>query len=139
MKPKISPEDYRSILEALDLSTLYVNESNCKLKENYTSDSLRLNIDESNSFVQESNLLKIVYSYKFNAKDETKDDAAITINVKYIVIYTISKEIQVTKDFMKVFSDLTLGMLLWPYFRELINNTIYRMGYPQLVLPLRKR
>ena len=121
------------------MSTLYVNESNCKLKENYTSDSLRLNIDESNSFVQESNLLKIVYSYKFNAKDETKDDAAITINVKYIVIYTISKEIQVTKDFMKVFSDLTLGMLLWPYFRELINNTIYRMGYPQLVLPLRKR
>jgi preprotein translocase subunit SecB len=139
MKPKISPTDYRNILEALELSTLFVTELTSKLKEENATESLRLNIDEGNSFVQEGNLLKIVYSYKFNAKDDAKDDAAILINVKYTVVYTLTKEVQVTKDFMKVFSDLTLGMLLWPYFRELINNTIYRMGYPQLVLPLRKK
>lgn len=139
MKPKISPEDYRNILEALELSTLFVTELNSKLKEENATESLRLNIDESNSFVQEGNLLKIVYGYKFIAKDDTKEEAAISINVKYNVVYTLSKEALVTKDFMKVFSDLTLGMLLWPYFRELIYNTIYRMGYPQLVLPLRKK
>jgi preprotein translocase subunit SecB len=100
---------------------------------------LRLNIDETNTFVQEGNLLKIIYTYKFSAKNEAKEDATISINVKYTVIYTLTKEVQVTKDFMKVFSDLTLGMLLWPYFRELVTNTIYRMGYPQLVLPLRKK
>lgn len=139
MKPKISPADYRNILEALELSTLFVTELNGKLKAENASESLRLNIDEANSFVQEGNLLKIIYSYKFSAKDEAKDEAAITINVKYTVIYTLTKDFQITKDFMKVFSDLTLGMLLWPYFRELITNTIYRMGYPQLVLPLRKK
>lgn len=139
MKPKISPEDYRNILEALELSTLFVTELNSKLREDDASDRLSLKIDEANSFVQEGNLLKIIYSYKFSAKDDAKDDAAISINVKYTVVYTLTKEVQVTKDFMKVFSDLTLGMLLWPYFRELINNTIYRMGYPQLVLPLRKK
>lgn len=139
MKPKISPADYRNILEALELSTLFVTELNSKLKEDNASDRLSLKIDEANSFVQEGNLLKIVYSYKFSAKDDAKDDAAISINVKYTVVYTLTKEVQITKDFMKVFSDLTLGMLLWPYFRELINNTIYRMGYPQLVLPLRKK
>jgi len=139
MKPKISPADYRTILEALELSTLFVTELNSKLKENNASDRLIFKIDESNSFVQENNLLKIVYSYKFSAKDDTKDEATITINVKYTVIYTLTKEVTVTKDFMNVFSDLTLGMLLWPYFRELITNTIYRMGYPQLVLPLRKK
>jgi len=139
MKPKISPEDYKNILDALELSTLFVHELNSKFKEENTSESLRLKIDETNSFVQDSNLLKITYSYKFTAKDDAKDDDTISINVKYTVIYTLSKEIQITKDFMKVFSDLTLGMLLWPYFRELITNTIYRMGFPQLVLPLRKR
>lgn len=139
MNPKISPADYRNILEALELSTLFVTELNSKLKEDNASDRLSLKIDEANSFSQEGNLLKIIYSYKFSAKDDAKDDAAISINVKYTVVYTLTKEVQVTKDFMKVFSDLTLGMLLWPYFRELINNTIYRMGYPQLVLPLRKK
>lgn len=139
MKPKISPEDYRNILEALELSTLYVTELNGKLKEENATESLRLNIDEAHTFVQKNNLLKIIYNYKFSAKDEAKDEAAISINVKYTVIYTLTKDVQITKDFMKVFSDLTLGMLLWPYFRELITNTIYRMGYPQLVLPLRKK
>jgi preprotein translocase subunit SecB len=139
MKPKISPEDYRNILESLELSTLYVTELNGKLKEENATEMLRLSIDEANTFVQEKNLLKIVYSYKFSAKDEAKDEAAITINVKFTVIYTLTKDVQIAKDFMKVFGDLTLGMLLWPYFRELITNTIYRMGYPQLVLPLRKK
>jgi len=109
------------------------------LKEENASDRLSLKIDEANSFVQDGNLLKISYSYKFSAKDEVKEEAAISINVKYTVVYTLTKEVQITKDFMKVFSDLTLGMLLWPYFRELITNIIYRMGYPHLVLPLRKK
>lgn len=139
MKPKITPEEYRNILEALELSTLFVTEMNCKLKDENSSESLRLNIDETNTFVQEGNLLKIIYTYKFSAKNEAKEEATISINVKYTVIYTLTKEVQVTRDFMKVFSDLTLGMLLWPYFRELVTNTIYRMGYPQLVLPLRKK
>ncbi len=138
MKPKISPEDYKNILEALDLSTLFVTELNSRLKEENASDSLQLNIDDAYSFVQNSNLLKIGYNYKFTAKDDAKDDAAISISVKYTVIYTLTKEVIITKEFMKVFSELTLGMLLWPYFRELVTNTIYRMGYPQLVLPLRK-
>ena len=139
MKPKISPEDYRNILESLQLNTLFVNEFNGKLKEDKASDNLHLNIDETNSFVQEGNTLKILYGYKLSAKDESKDDAAISINVKYTVLYSLTKDVKITKDFMKVFSDLTLGMLLWPYFREFISNTIYRMGYPQLVLPLRKK
>lgn len=139
MKPKISPADYRNILEALELSTLFVTELNSKLKEGNASDALRLNIEETYSFTQEGNILKIVYSYKFSAKDDAKDEAAISINVKYAVVYTLTKDVTITKDFMKVFSDLTLGMLLWPYFRELISNTIYRMGYPHLVLPLRKK
>lgn len=139
MKPKISPADYRNILEALELSTLFVTELNSKLKEGNASDALRLNIEETYSFTQESNILKIVYSYKFSAKDDAKDEAAISITVKYTVVYTLTKDVTITKDFMKVFSDLTLGMLLWPYFRELISNTIYRMGYPHLVLPLRKK
>lgn len=139
MKPKITPEEYRNILEALELDTLYLSELNTKFKEDFISSNLRLGIEEKNTFVQEDSTLKVFYSFKLTASDETKTEPAIYIFVKYTVRYKILKEILITKEFIKVFSDITIGMLLWAYFRELVNNTTYRMGMPPLVLPLKKQ
>lgn len=139
MKPKISPEEYRNIIESLDLDTLYLVELNSKFKEEFVSSNFCLEIDEKYTFEQESTILKIIYTYKLSAKDESKEDAAIKVQAKYVVRYNITKDVTISKEFMKVFSDLTLGMLLWPYFRELINNSVYRMGMPTLVLPLKVR
>jgi hypothetical protein len=139
MKPKISPEDYRNILDALELTTLFMVESSSKLSDECLSDTLTITIDEKYTFEQNSNLLTILYNYKLIAKAEEHPEPALVLNVKYSVKYNITKEVQVTKDFMKIFSDLTLGMLLWTYFREYVNNTVYRMGMPPLVLALKKR
>jgi hypothetical protein len=139
MKPKISPEEYRKILEVLELDTLYLSEINSKFKEEFLSQSLKLEIDEKDSFIQGNNILKVIYTFKLTAKDETMEEPAISLLTKYTVRYQINKEVQVTKEFMKVFCDLTIGMLLWTYFRELVNNMVYRMGMPPLVLPLKKR
>jgi len=139
MKPKITPEEYRNILEALELDTLYLSELNTKFKEDFISSNLRLGIEEKNTFVQEDSTLKVFYSFKLTASDEAKTEPAIYIFVKYTVRYKILKEILITKEFIKVFSDITIGMLLWTYFRELVNNTTYRMGMPPLVLPLKKQ
>jgi len=139
MRPKISPEDYRTILQSLELNTLFLLESNSKLKEEYLSETLILNIDEKYTFEQKSNLLTVYYNYKLIAKAEEQQEAAFVLSAKYAVKYSITKEVQVTKDFMKIFCDLTLGMLLWTYFREFVNNTVYRMGMPPLVLALKKK
>jgi hypothetical protein len=139
MKPKISPEEYRKILEALELDTLYLSEINSKFKEEFLSQSLKLEIDEKDSFVQENNILKVLYIFKLTAKDDSVEEPGISLSAKYVVCYQINKEVTLTKEFMKVFSNLTIGMLLWTYFRELVNNMVYRMGMPPLVLPLKKR
>jgi hypothetical protein len=52
-------------------------------------------------------------------------EPALVLIVKHSVKYTLTKEVQITKNFMKIFSDLTLGMLLWTYFRVYTNNTVY--------------
>lgn len=139
MKPKISPEEYRIILESLELDTLYLTELNTKFIEENVSASLRLNIEEKSTFEQDGNILKVYYVFKLIAIDEEKGAPAISLQSKYTIRYNISKDVTISKDFMKVFSDLTLGMLLWTYFRELVNNAVYRMGMPTLVLPLKKR
>jgi preprotein translocase subunit SecB len=139
MKPKISPQEYRSILDSLELDTLYLVDLNTKLNEEFVSPSLSLDINEKHTFEQENTILKITYTYKLSANDESKENAALTVQAKYAVRYNITKDVTISKEFMKVFSELTLGMLLWPYFRELVNNTVYRMGMPSLVLPLKVR
>jgi len=139
MKPKISPEEYRRILETLELSALYQIDSSSKLREEFFSNTLNIEIDEKNSFKQDGSILTVFYSYKLSAKSVEMAEPAITITSHYAIKYQISKDIVVTKDFMKVFSELTISMLLWTYFREFVSNTVYRMGMPPLVLGLKKR
>lgn len=139
MKPKISPEEYRNLLSALELDTLYLIDLSSKYNEEVNCPNLKLDINEKHTFSQEGSILKIIYSYKLMAIDESANTSAIVISTKYIVRYNLTKDVLITKDFMSVFSELTLGMLLWPYFRELVSNVIFRMGLPPLVLPLKKR
>ena len=139
MKPKISPEDYREILSSLELKTLFLKEINSEFKEELLSQALILDLKEKSSFTQIGRNVNIIFKYQLKAKDADKEAAAITVNATYIVQYGQDKDIQITNEFMKVFEEMTLGNLLWPYFRELTSNMIYRMNLPPLVLPLRKR
>ncbi|MGV8111819.1 MAG: hypothetical protein AB2L17_02820 [Lentimicrobium sp.] len=139
MKPKISPEDYREILSSLELKTLFLRDLNTDFKEENLSQALVLDVKEKANFSQEGRNLNISFKFQLKAKDSDKGGAAISITATYIVQYNQNKEIAVTDEFMKVFHEMTLGMLLWPYFRELTSNLVYRMNLPPLVLPLRKR
>jgi preprotein translocase subunit SecB len=139
MNGKISPEEYRNIIESLELDTLYLTELNTKFNEEFLPSSLSLDIGEKYTFEQKQNILEIYYILKIIAKDEKKEKPVIALRAKYTIKYSITRDIQVTKNFMKIFGELTLGMMLWTYFRELVNNIIYRMGMPPLILPLKKK
>jgi preprotein translocase subunit SecB len=139
MKPKITPDEYRSVLNSLELDTLILIELKSKLKEEFISPKLGLSFKEKNTFQQEGNTLKVYYSFNLTAKDDAKEEPGISIDAKYVVLYSISKEIIVSNEFMRIFCDLTVSMLLWTYFRELVNNVVYRMGMPPLVLPLKRK
>ncbi len=72
------------------------------------------------------------------AKDSAFEKAALNLKAKYVVKYDIMSDMQISKEFMSIFSELTISLLLWIYFRELVNNTIYRMGMSPLVLPMKR-
>jgi preprotein translocase subunit SecB len=140
MKPKISPQEYRTILESLELTSVSLIESTSKLKEENISKALAVEVDEKNAFTQNGNTLVIAYNYKLSAKNENSaDEPAVLISAKYSIKYKISKELAISKEFMRIFLDLTVSMLLWPYFREYVNNLVYRMGMPTLVLGLKRK
>lgn len=138
MKAKISPEEYRKILENIRLDTLYLIELNTKYEENYASKFLDLEIKEKHKFIQQDNILKVYYEYRLSAKDSVLEKAALHLKAKYVVKYDIMDDIIIPKEFMDIFSELTISLLLWTYFRELVNNIIYRMGMPPFVLPMKR-
>ncbi len=139
MKTKISPDEYREILESLKLDKLYLIELNTKYDEKFVTNRLNLDVKERYRFEQKGNILNIFYNYGLTAKDINFEKPALAIKSKYIVKYKITGDILVKEEFMEIFSDLTVSLLLWTYFRELVNNMVYRMGLPPLILPMQRR
>ncbi len=135
---KISPEAYRDILNSLVLRNIYLKELNAKFNEEFVSENLELDINERFSYKQEGQLLIIAYRYRLTAQNEQHEKPALEIKATYRVIYQVLDDKNVPDTFMKIFKDLTISLLLWTYFRELVGNMVYRMGLPPLVLPMKR-
>ncbi len=135
---KISPEAYRDILNSLVLRNIYLKELNAKFNDEFVTENLELDINERFSYKQEGQLLMIAYRYRLTAQNEQHEKPALEIKATYRVIYQVLDDINVPDTFMKIFKDLTISLLLWTYFRELVGNMVYRMGLPPLVLPMKR-
>ncbi len=140
MKPKISPEEYKKILDSLQLDNIYIIDLSAKLNESALGSDLDLEIKDKYSFTLEPhNILKIIYSYTLTAKSEQSDKNAVVIKARYAVKYLIlSENILITKDFVDIFVQLTVSLLLWAYFRELIHSLMSKMALPPFILPMKR-
>ncbi len=137
-KPKIAPEAYAHILQNIELSSIYLIETKSKLEEGNHSKQLDLNVKEKFKFEVIDRKLQVIYGYQLVAKGEDKEKPFIDITVSYKILYAILDDVEITKDFMDVFSELSLSFIVWPYFRELVQGLISRMNLPPLTLPMRK-
>ncbi len=139
MKPTITPEAYKKKLDVLDLKDIALTYASFKLKKEQLSESLSVDIDETHSFRQKEDRLFVQYKYDFHAFGHNTKEPAIVLKAHYTVEYSVGGGVIIKKDFMEIFTDLTVSIILWPYFREFVNNAIQRMGLPSLVLGLKKR
>lgn len=138
MSQKISSEDYKRILSLIELKSVQLKDVKAEYKEENTSAELILNFAEKLNYSQDERCLKILFNFQLKAKNKDTKTVPILINTTYVIQYDKIDEVEITDDFIEVFHEMTLVMLLWPYFRELISNIIYRMNLPPLILPLRK-
>ena len=140
MKPKISPDEYKKILDNLQLDNIYIVDLSAKLNEQALGSDLDIEIKDKYSFtIDEGNVLKIIYSYTFTAKSGQSDKNAVAIKAKYAVKYLIlSDNLLITKDFIDIFVQLTVSLLLWAYFRELIHDLMSKMSLPPFILPMKR-
>jgi hypothetical protein len=50
--------------------------------------------------------------------------------------YRLSKEVELTPQQLRAFGKVNALYNAWPYWRELVQTTVARMGLPRLVVPV---
>lgn len=137
-KPKISPEDYKKILQGLDLISISLKESKTFLNVEITPPTeLRIHIkDEANYKVKEEGIVFVFQKYFIDARKPQSKTRFFQLEVTFLVkVY--SKEI-FSEDFFDVYKNISLQLNTWPYLREFVNQITSRMNVPPLTLPFYK-
>jgi len=136
-KEIISPQEYIKFLSNLKLQNIYPNSILLVFNEESIQQSLNISVDEDSNFIQDGKNLKINYHVILNAINEDSKNIAMNVDVSFVVKYVLEQEQNITNELFKVFIDNSVNMLIWPYFRELVQSSTGRFGLPPLILPLK--
>jgi preprotein translocase subunit SecB len=72
--------------------------------------------------------------WKLFAKFEKDEDGFLEINASYYILF--SKKEDIPNAFWKIYRKNNLPLIVYPYFREFVQNITSRMNIPRLTLPL---
>lgn len=137
-KPNISPEDYKKILQGLDLISISLKESKTFLNTDINPPT-ELNIqikDEANYKVKDEGIVFVFQKYQIDARKPQSKTRFFQLEVTFLV-KVLSKE-NFTEEFFDVYKNISLHLNTWPYLREFVNQTTSRMNVPPLTLPFYK-
>jgi preprotein translocase subunit SecB len=136
-KKTIKDTAYADFIASLQLYTVGLVESSCAInRKDYWGK------DEEKSI-----------SYKFSSKSSSLEDdhfdarstLSLTMSgekskiqmVKIIVAFDLHFHVNVAKQqFVDQFCESEIRLIVWPYFREFVSNTIARMHIPPVILPI---
>ena len=138
MKNKITPEEYSSILMALILDRICLINANLKVYSNIPNGgNIELDFNDKYKFVDEDKFARFIASFTLDGKISENDNVVklFTVSGDYSIVYYKQSDVVVTKEFFDVFKELSLSTIVWPYFREYIQNMVSRTGLPPFVLP----
>lgn len=139
MKYSLSPQAYQEIVNDLSLEEIVLKELTLKVyDENQSSD---LTLSTTRNYKKEiiDGFILNDLKYSLTAKDETAEKTYFKIAAKYRLKYNCDCDPEtLSDDFFKIFLNFTLEIIIWPYFRELVQSLVSKMNLPPLVLPMKK-
>ncbi len=138
-KPKLSPEDYRKILNGVNLIEISLKESKTFVnKDIKPATDLEISIKDESQFEQgKDGVINILQHYELDARKPKSKSRYVQISVTFLV-RMMSVE-PFTNDFFSIYREISLHLNTWPFFREFAHSTTARMNIPPMTLPLLKR
>ncbi len=68
--------------------------------------------------------------------DKAEADPVVDISAIFCLSYSLGEDIEVSDEDLSEFADMNGIFNAWPYFRELIQSAIARMGLPPITMPV---
>ena len=137
-KTNMTPEEYSEILSSIELQQILLNDCSVKRYELKTKGgTVDLDIAMKVNYTQNPSRAEFIVNYKLEGvkRNEGDEEKVFAVSAGFLMTYTKKKEIEVTKEFVDIFKKNSIELVSWPYFREFVQNTIVRMGFPPLTLP----
>ncbi len=134
----MTPQEYSEILSSIELQQIILNDCSVKRHEVKTKGgTIDLGISMKLGHVQNSSRVEFIVNYKLEGvkKNESEEEKVFTISTGFLISYAKKREIEIKKEFVDIFKNNSIELVSWPYFREFVQNTIVRMGFPPLTLP----
>ncbi len=132
---KISKKGYENFINGLTLKEIKIVSCSAEVKENFSTPA-NLKLTEHTKYVKKSGRFIAYIEYKLEGIKKGEKKKGFEVKVEYKVSY--DTEIPITNEIFKIFSQTSLRLHTWPYFREIVNEMTIRMGLPPLVLDVLK-
>ncbi|MBD3386510.1 hypothetical protein GF407_16520 [candidate division KSB1 bacterium] len=136
MMSKITPEQYRKIINELELDGIAMIKLNSYIKYENLSPKMNISIKDTASYQNSDNGFVVENKYTLTSKNK---DNIIGIKIEAIYLITFKSINEIDDDFFNVYKSISLPLNVWPFFRELVNSMTSRMSIRPLSLPLIKR
>jgi hypothetical protein len=135
----VSPEEYNEFIGGIEL--LQIRLATAELSSSEPPEKavgLRADVSYAEASYEKVNGgFRASQTYRFTGYVEDDPDSSIelaaTFNLQYRAVTPI------TSKMFSVFRNLNLPVNSWPYFRELVQSSLARAGWPSTVLPAFKR
>jgi hypothetical protein len=132
-----TPEEYGQFINGIQLEDVRLVELKVEAKEATINPAeTHLRVKDSSRFDNLSGGFEIFHTYHLTfeaaSEDATKGEIRATFGLRF------TSETQLTESYFKIFSHINLKMNTWPYWREIAQNMISRMGWPGFTMPLLK-
>lgn len=135
--PPISYAQFKDFIKEIQLSNISLKELNAVILEDpKIIESANLSIDQDSSFANHPNSALVESSYTFTLTESEKDISVLELKVTYVCLY--DTKIPFDNEIFALFSSNILPSHVWPYVREIVQNTVTRMNLPALTLPIWK-
>lgn len=138
-KAEISIKDYRDILNTIELDSICLIESSFKLSKEKASNKIKLLIKETAKTEVKDTLLTIKYKSILKGINEESQETVVSVETIHELHYSSTGEKTVTQEFIDKFWAYSASMIVWPYFREVVQSMISKSPLPSLTLPLKKQ
>jgi len=139
IKFKLSPDVYRKILSGIFLDRIYLSSLKVDFNDSLKPDGIELKIKEKPIYIIEENNLIVSYEYELQGISTNDNTRFFKIKSIFKIIYNVENPSEINDEFFEIFTHFTLEMLMWPYFRELVQNITSRMAIPPLTLPMKRK